>query len=79
MVYLILSLIYISEFINEMISITKDDMLNKILTSKEMEMGLEMMKKFMNPLILSLQCILYGLIYSLIVGAIVKNENPQSL
>jgi hypothetical protein len=42
------------------ISITKDGMLNKILTSKEMEMGLEMMKKFMNPLILYLQCILLG-------------------
>jgi hypothetical protein len=73
------------EFINEMISITKDDMIkqNPNITSKEMEMGVAMMKKFMNPLIvLPVTLAMYsffGLIYSLIVGAIVKNENPQSL
>ena len=73
------------EFINEMISISKDDMLkqNPNITSKDMEMGIEMMKKFMNPLIaLPATIAMYsfmGLIYSLIVGAIVKNENPQSL
>ncbi|SDX51444.1 DUF4199 domain-containing protein [Flavobacterium degerlachei] len=73
------------EFINEMISITQDDMIkqNPNITSKEMEMGIEMMKKFMNPLIvLPVTLAMYsffGLIYSLIVGAIVKNENPQSL
>ena len=73
------------EFINEMISITQDDMIkqNPDITSKEMEMGIEMMKKFMNPLIvLPVTLAMYsffGLIYSLIVGAIVKNENPQSL
>jgi hypothetical protein len=64
-----------------MISITKDDMLKQNnITSKEMEMGIEMMK-FMNPLIpfpVQLYVFFYGLIYSLIVGAIVKNENPQS-
>jgi hypothetical protein len=46
-------------------------------------MGLTMMKKFMNPLIVfPVTLAMYsfiGLIYSLIVGAIVKNENPQSL
>lgn len=73
------------DFINEMISITQDDMIkqNPNITSKEMEMGIEMMKKFMNPLIvLPVTLAMYsffGLIYSLIVGAIVKNENPQSL
>ena len=73
------------EFINEMISITKDDMIkqNPNITSVEMEKGIAMMKKFMNPLIvLPVTLAMYsffGLIYSLIVGAIVKNENPQSL
>ena len=73
------------DFINEMISITQDDMIkqNPNITNKEMEMGIAMMKKFMNPLIvLPVTLAMYsffGLIYSLIVGAIVKNENPQSL
>ncbi|TDE03171.1 DUF4199 domain-containing protein [Flavobacterium hiemivividum] len=73
------------EFLNEMISITKDDMIrqNPNITSKDMEMGIEMMKKFSNPLIvLPVTLAMYsfiGLLYSLIVGAIVKNQNPQSL
>jgi hypothetical protein len=73
------------DFINEMASITKEGILkqNPNITSKEMEMGLTMMKKFMNPLIVfPVTLAMYsfiGLIYSLIVGAIVKNENPQSL
>jgi hypothetical protein len=68
-----------------MISITKDDMIrqNPNITSKDMEMGIEMMKKFSNPLIvLPVTLAMYsfiGLLYSLIVGAIVKNQNPQSL
>ncbi|MFT5714958.1 MAG: hypothetical protein ACI9WT_001528 [Flavobacterium sp.] len=73
------------EFINEMISINQDNMIkrNPNITNKEMEMGIAMTKKFMNPLIvLPVTLAMYsffGLIYSLIVGAIVKNENPQSL
>ncbi|EIA10604.1 DUF4199 domain-containing protein [Flavobacterium frigoris] len=81
---IVFNLIY-PEFINEMISIARDNMIkqNPNITSKEMEMGIAMMKKFMNPLIeLPVTLAMYsffGLIYSLIVGAIVKNENPQSL
>jgi len=73
------------EFINEMISISKDEMLKQTpnISSKDMEVGIAMMKKFMNPLIvLPVTLAMYsffGLIYSMIVGAIVKNENPQSL
>jgi hypothetical protein len=73
------------EFINEMIAITKEGMLTKNpdMTSEQIEMGLSMVKKFMNPLIvLPFTLAMYsffGLIYSLIVGAIVKNEKPQSL
>jgi hypothetical protein len=44
-----------------------------------MEMGIEMMKKFMNPLI-AFSCynyvFFYGLIYSLIVGAKRKSSKP---
>jgi hypothetical protein len=49
---------------------------NPNITSKEMEIGLAMMKKFMNPLIVfPVTIAMYsfiGLLYSLIVGAIVK-------
>lgn len=73
------------EFINEMISISKDEMIKQTpnISSKDMETGIVMIKKFMNPLIvLPVTLAMYsffGLIYSMIVGAIVKNENPQSL
>jgi hypothetical protein len=73
------------EFIDEMISITKESMLKKNpeMTSEQLEMGLSMVKKFSNPLIvfpftLAMYSFL-GLIYSLLVGAIVKNEKPQSI
>jgi hypothetical protein len=73
------------EFINELISISKEDMIkqNPTISSQDMETGVIMMKKFMNPLIvLPVTLAMYsffGLIYSLIIGVIVKNENPQSL
>jgi hypothetical protein len=72
------------EFIDEMIAITKQGMLakNPDMTSEQMEMGLSMVKKFMNPLIvLPVTLAMYsffGLIYSLIIGAIVKNDKKQS-
>jgi hypothetical protein len=72
------------EFIDEMIAITKEGMLaeNPTMTSEQMEMGLSMVKKFMNPfIVLPVTLAMYsffGLIYSLIIGAIIKNEKPQS-
>lgn len=73
------------EFIDEMIAISKEGMLaeNPNITSEQLEMGISMMKKFMNPLIaLPFTLAMYsffGLLYSLIIGAIVKNEKPQSI
>ena len=70
------------DFINEMLDITKEQMLtqNPNMTAKELEMGLGMVKKFMNPLIvLPVTLVMYsliGLIYSLIIGAVVKNDKP---
>jgi hypothetical protein len=70
------------EFIDEMIAISRADMLakNPNITSEQMEMGLAMAKKIMSPYIaLPLTLAMYaffGLVYSLIVGAIVKNEKP---
>lgn len=72
------------EFVDEMISISKEAMITKNpeMTSEQIEMGLSMVKKFMNPLIafpFTLAMFSFiGLIYSLIIGAIVKKEKPQS-
>jgi hypothetical protein len=87
LIYAIFSIIFniiFPEFINEMISITKETMIakNPKMTSKELEMGIAMVKKFMNPWIVFPSTLamysFFGLIYSLIVGAIIKNNNPQS-
>ncbi|CAM3703178.1 DUF4199 domain-containing protein [Flavobacterium chungbukense] len=70
------------DFVNEMLDITKSEMIakNPQMTAKELEMGLGMVKKFMNPFIVfPVTLVMYaliGLIYSLIIGAIVKNEKP---
>ncbi|HEX8016997.1 MAG TPA: DUF4199 domain-containing protein, partial [Flavobacterium sp.] len=70
------------DFINEMLDITKSEMITKNpqMTAKELEMGLGMVKKFMNPFIVfPVTIVMYaliGLIYSLIIGAIVKNDKP---
>ena len=65
-----------------MISISKEAMITKNpeMTSKQIEMGLSMVKKFMNPLIVfpfTLAMFSFiGLIYSLIIGAFIKKEKP---
>jgi len=72
------------DFINEMIAIIKEATLAKKpdLTSEQLDMILSMQRKFMNPFIAFPATLamysFFGLIYSLIIGAIVKNENPQS-
>ena len=73
------------EFINEMISISREAILakNPTMTSEQLEMGLSITKKFMNPFIVFPATLamysFFGLLYSLIIGAILKNDNPQSL
>lgn len=70
------------DFVDEMISISKEAMITKNpeMTSKQIEMGLSMVKKFMNPLIVfpfTLAMFSFiGLIYSLIIGAFIKKEKP---
>lgn len=87
LVYAVFNIIFnyiFPEFIDEMISITKEGMLAKDpnMSSEQLEMGLSMVKKFMNPLIvLPVTLVMYsffGLLYSLIVGVVIKNEKPQS-
>ena len=73
------------DFINEMTEMSKEAMLakNPNMTAEQMELGLSMMKKFMSPYIVFPATLamysFFGLIYSLIVGAIVKNENPNAI
>jgi len=88
LIYAIFSVIFnliFPEFIAEMLSISKSEMIKTTpnITSEQLELGLNMIEKFMNPLIVFPVTLamysFFGLIYSLIVGVIVKNENPQSL
>jgi hypothetical protein len=87
LIYAVFNIIFnfiFPEFIDEMIAITKEGMLakNPEMTSEQIEMGLSMVKIFMNPfIVLPVTLAMYsffGLIYSLIVGAVLKNEKPQS-
>ena len=73
------------EFVDEMIAISRETMISKNpeMSSEQIEMGLSMARKFMNPLIVFpvtlVMFSLIGLFYSLIVGAIVKKEKSQSI
>jgi hypothetical protein len=68
-----------------MIAISKEAMIkeNPNMTSKQLEMGISMIKKFSNPLIvIPFTLVVYsflGLIYSLVIGAFVKNNSPQNI
>jgi hypothetical protein len=70
------------EFADNMISILKSSMIaqNPNMKSEQIEMGLSVVKKIMNPYVafpITLAMFsLIGLIYSLIIGAIVKKEKP---
>ena len=66
------------DFINEMIAISRETMISKTpdISAKQLETGISVMKKFMNPFIVFPATLamysFFGLIYSLIIGAIVK-------
>ena len=72
------------EYLVEVLKKTRQVMLqqNPTMTSEQVEMAISMTKKFMNPvLVVPVTVVMFsfiGLIYSLIIGAFVKNEKPQS-
>lgn len=72
------------EFMDEILRKTRQVMLqqNPDMTSQQLEMAMSMTKKFMSPaLVVPVTVAMFsfiGLLYSLIIGAIVKNEKPQS-
>ena len=87
LIYAVFSVVFnliFPEFINEVIQKMRQVMLkqNPSMTTDQLEMALSMTKKFMSPYIaVPATIVMYsfiGLIYSLIIGAFVKNENPQS-
>jgi hypothetical protein len=73
------------EFMEEMLRKTRTVMMEKNsgMNDEQMEVALEWTKKFMNPwVLLPFVIVMYafiGLFYSLIIGAIVKKDQPQSL
>jgi hypothetical protein len=73
------------EFIEDLMKKTRQVMLkqNPTMTSAQVEMAISMTKKFMSPaIVIPVTIAMYsfmGLLYSLIIGAFVKNDNPQSL
>ena len=87
LIYAVFNLIFnliFPEFTDQMLAITKMEMLKKKpdTTKQEMEMVLSMTKKFLSPYIVFPVTIamyaFFGLIYSLIIGAIVKKDTNQS-
>ncbi len=79
---LVFNLIF-PEYAVEMLKSQRDVMLtqNPNMTSEQVDMALSVAKKFMSPYILFPITVamfsFLGLIYSLIIGLIVKKENPQ--
>ena len=78
--YIIFNIV-LPEFQDEMFEKMKVAMVkqNPEMTSEQMEMGLKMAKTFMSPYVSApISILLYtflGVIYSLIIGAIIKKEN----
>ncbi|HEX9980706.1 MAG TPA: DUF4199 domain-containing protein [Flavobacterium sp.] len=88
LIYAVFSVIFnliFPEFMDEILQKTREVMMeqNPDMTEEQMEMGLSIAEKFKNPLIVVPVTIVtfafIGLIYSLIIGAIVKKDPPQSL
>ncbi len=87
MIYALFSVIFnliFPEFINEMAVLSRNAMIkqNPKVTEAELEMGLSMMKKFMSPyIVFPVTLAMYsfiGLIYSLLIGTILKKESPNA-
>ena len=76
---------FFPEFVEEILRKTRAVMLEKSpeMTADQVEMALSWTRKFMSPmLIVPVTILMYsflGLIHSLIIGAIVKKDKPQSI
>lgn len=88
LIYALFSIVFnmvFPEFLEELLKKTRQVMLrqNPAMTSEQLEMAMTMTKKFMSPmLVVPVTVVMFsfiGLIYSLVIGAIIKNERPQSI
>lgn len=76
---------FFPEFIENILRKTRAVMIQKSpeMTSEQLDMAMTWTKKFMNPMLMVPVTVLMfsfiGLIYSLIIGAIVKKDKPQSI
>ena len=74
----------VPEFMEEILRKSRNVMMeqNPSMTQEQVDMAISWTEKFMNPLIsIPFTLLMYafiGLIYSLIVGAIVKKDSPQN-
>ncbi|HLA55659.1 MAG TPA: DUF4199 domain-containing protein [Flavobacterium sp.] len=81
--YIVFSLIF-PDFTDQVLAMSRSQMLksNPDMTSEQLEMGMSMAKKFTSPYIIApITMVMYafiGLIYSLIIGAIIKKDKPVS-
>ena len=87
LIYALFSVVFnmiFPEFTEEILKKTRQVMLkqNSSMTSEQLEMAMSMTKKFMSPVfVIPITLAMFsfiGLIHSLIIGAFVKNEKPQS-
>ena len=87
LIYAIFNLVFnliFPEFSNQILAITKSEILKKNpnMTAEQMDMAISMTKKFMSqyivfPVTIAMYAF-FGLLYSLLVGAIVKKDSNQS-
>lgn len=70
------------EFIDKMLEISRAEMLKKDMSDEQIDQALEMSKKFMSPIMMTvfayIGSLFFGLIISLVLAAVTKNENPNA-
>jgi hypothetical protein len=84
-IYAIFVLIFISfvdtNFINNILQISEQNMIDKGMSQEQIEMGMKYSKMFVSPIMLTVFTVIgyafFGMIFSLILSAILKKENPQ--
>jgi Protein of unknown function (DUF4199) len=88
LIYALFSVVFnyfFPEFVEDILRKTKAVMIQKSpeMTSEQLEMAMTWTKKFMSPMLIVPVTVLMfsfiGLIYSLIIGAIIKKDKPQSI
>lgn len=69
------------DMVGEILKVTEQRMLDKGMTDEQVDMAMEMTRKFMTPVMMIVWVIvwtaIFGAIASLIAAAIMKKENPQ--